>query len=255
MAPAVKGWLGCSALVMVLGGLLLGCTADNNANSGSSNGSHASNSSTPQACEDLGATTTSLSPKCQDALFTGSLAKSPSDEVKRISNEKKVAFGRGLCAYGAALGASTAPRPLYSELIASNAKSWGVSTAVVEELYAAAHFLCPTEMAIIEALPRTRGLTEVALDTAGAGTASVTYTVADGSTLQQTVKLPWHQIVQLPNPIAVTVVVRPVDPKNVECVVAVGGQQLDKQGVDAKTGLATCDVSGEQIERAAVAKH
>src|SRR4051794_37226548 len=162
--------------------LVAGCTSDKRA---TQTGASTTIPAVSKACTTttvaaVGASSTTISEGCADVAFAADLAGSSNKRFEKLSADQVVAFGRSLCAYGAALGASTTPRPLLSEVVRDTSKSWGVDPSVVEDVYEAAHALCPDALKSVDDLHRTpTGVIDIELTVGGSGNVSVSYSAPD----------------------------------------------------------------------------
>lgn len=236
-------------LVVVTATLAAGCT---------DNGSSASSRQTTTSSFGVGlsactspATTSTISQRCRELVFSAGLAKSGSAAVRKLSAPQQLGFARGLCAYAQALAASTRPRPLFSELAKSTATSWGVKPPVFREIYKAAKVLCPEELATIDGLPETRDPIEVSLSIGGSGPVGVTFTSADGNTQQQKVTAPWTLTIELKTAINMTLSARADGSTPLTCSISVSGSSLAEHEPAPQAGEATCSVSADTIASAA----
>jgi len=85
--------------------------------------------------------------------------------------------------------------------------------------------------------------------------ATVTYTVPDGSSTQEQIAAPWTKLLQLETPIAVKVDVRPDESQALGCTIAVNDESAgsSKQVAEAlgKEGeLTTCEADTTAIDEA-----
>lgn len=242
------------AVVVTVGALLAGCSSGGDETA--TRTSTKTKTAIPKECQSASGgdptSTTILSEACQNAIYAQALEGSQSKDVAALSNERKVAFGRGLCEYAKALAASTDPRPSFAELEASTAKSWGVTPQIFEEIYEASRFLCPTEIDTITDLKKPSGPIAVEFDVGGSGSVDVTYTLPDGNPSQKSVTAPWQQIVNLPQPIDVSVTAAGSKGANdVSCSIKVGDKQIVERAAGAKSSSVECTASGADIGRAA----
>lgn len=242
------------AVAVTVATLLAGCSSGGDTTATST--STKAKTGIPKECETSSGgdptSTTVLSEACQNAVYTQALEGSQSKDVAALSKERKVAFGRGLCEYAKVLAQSTDPRPSFAELEASTSKSWGVTPQIFEEIYEASRFLCPTEIGTITDMKKPSGPIAVEIDVGGSGSVNVTYTLPDGNPSQKSVTAPWQQIINLTQPIEVSVTAEAGKGANgVSCSIKVGNKQIVKKAAPAKSSSVECTVSAADVGRAA----
>ncbi len=227
--------------------LLAGCSDDDPSDG---DGAAATTTSLPEACQglDSSGSTTSIPDQCADAIYSQSLDDNGSKEVKELTEEQRIGFGRGICAYAKALALDPTQAPTYSDLIESNAKSWGVSKDAVEEIIDTAGQLCPADLVTVLDLRKDVDATRVDLSVGGTGTATVNYTLPDGTTHEEQITPVWERSLTLRDPIDVQVVARADGDGKVTCSIAVGEKKL--QAKDDASNEVTCAATADEIRSA-----
>lgn len=191
-------------------------------------------------------------PACQDEVYLQAVHAGDFPELKSVDDTQLVAFVRGLCSYAEGLStAAKAERPLYGDLLASTATSWGVPAKTVDAVARSTRLMCPDGFQVLSQLSRSEGGIQVALSVTGTGTADIAYSMPDGSTETVTgSSLPWGQTIHLQQPTAVTINVTPMNGSKVGCRIEVNGKVVDSER-EADTP-ATCEVSSKDVDAAVV---
>lgn len=227
--------------------LLPGCSDDK-----ASDGDDSATTTTelPEACQGLESSgpTTSLPDQCADAIYAQTLGDSGSKEVQELTEDQRIGFGRGICAYAKALALDPTQAPTYSDLIESNATSWGVSKDVVEEIIDTAGQLCPADLVTVLDLRKDVDAVRVDLAVGGTGTATVRYTLPDGTTHDEQITPVWERSLTLRDPIDVQVVARADGDGTVTCSIAVGDEELESN--DEASNEVTCSATADEIRSA-----
>jgi len=246
------------AALLLIAGVLAGCTDDNDGGDAASKTTTTFRAAALAVDCPTGGTTTSVLPeRCLNAAYIATInAKDVPEAVRKLGEDKQLAFAQGICAFAHVVTSGAAPAPVFQRFLDETAKSWKQPKAVVESIYRNASVLCPADYLAIANLPKTAGGTiEVALAVTGQGKATVTYTVPDGSSTQEQIAAPWTKLLQLETPIAVKVDVRPDESQALGCTIAVNDESAgsSKQVAEAlgKEGeLTTCEADTTAIDEA-----
>lgn len=207
---------------------------------------------TPGGCRQATAEGEAPSPACRDLTFVQAVRVGDFPELESLTDDQLTSFAHGLCAYADSIAAAPeVERPVYGDLVASTASSWGVPVATVDAVSQATRLMCPDGHQILARLSRSDSGIQVELSATGSGSADVSYMLPDGSTQNdQGASVPWSQTIYLPQVAALTVSVSPLDGASVGCRITVNGVVLDEER-EANTP-ATCEVQSKDVDKAII---
>lgn len=246
------------AVLLVLVAVSAGCTDKGGSNESAATTTTLRASALAVNCPPYSATTTSALPeRCLNAAFVETVnGKDVPEAVRKLGEEKQLAFGQGICAFAHVVAGGTVAAPLHQQFLRETAAAWKQPPAVVEAIYRNAAVLCPEDYLAIANLPKTAsGAIAVELSVGGTGDATVTYTVPDGSSTQEKVTVPWTKILQLTDPIDVKVDATPGEGGKLSCAITVQNedQGTSKQvaSADGNEGtVTTCEAEAAAIDAA-----
>jgi hypothetical protein len=191
------------------------------------------------------------SPECQSALFASLLDSGEYPDLSQLEAEAAASYARGLCAYAEALeNAPSSDVPLYGDLVASSATSWGVSVAVVEDVIRATNLMCPRGFDTLQKIDRSEEGLALELEITGSGAATVSYTLPDGASQSDRVTVPWQQTIYLPEVMTTSLSVAPDEGAEAGCRIRIGSDLIAEKRPSASP--VTCDATDRDIDRASV---
>lgn len=197
--------------------------------------------------------------ECRQALLLDALDTAGSSALDGVSDAKRVAVAKALCAQADdLLGDESAP-PIRGDVESKVAKAARVSAAAVAAVMDSLDRFCPTEARSLQGLTLTRGMPVVELTVDGSGPIEVTYTATDGSRAKESGFAPWKLPIRYPQPVAIHLEAAPRDlgteagakTSSLRCAIQVGSTTVTKAGPSPKGDTVTCQVSSEQAVAAA----
>lgn len=276
----IRNWWKVAAALFVMAVLAAGCSSGD-ADDEPQEGSRAAvPSSIPPECEgyNLGQeladgeappdpdTTTTIPQSCLDAVYKTLIQESGSDELKSIDPDLQISLAYGACSYAQSGRESNAPSrgiPAFIDLNLaawkSNVKSFQsdlsdeevdevMNETVINEIIATAAALCPEDMQYLQEVSAAAGATQIKIVVISSGDSEITYTIADGSEVTETVSKTWEFMVSLDPVTNYSFRARSTDAE-VTCQIWVGNTVIAEE--EAAAGdFAACAVTESDIRTA-----
>ena len=207
----------------------------------------------PPECKGL--TTTSgnveLPLDCANAVFLVRIKEEGSDEIKALDPDKLIALGSATCTYAKVIATDGPVSTPFEDIVASNAKNWGISEKGVVEVMTASAVLCPNDIQNVLKMRDNADAIPVDYVATGPGELDITYTDIDGNQADITTHTPWEFRISLQQAGQVSMTVKMADGAegNPRCSIKVKRKKLaDKKGKD---GVAKCTVAASDLIAAA----
>lgn len=193
----------------------------------------------------------SLPTDCANAIFVKRIQDEGSAELKKLDKDKLISLGNAVCTFAAVIRDSGPVTTPYSELVAANAKNWGVSEKAVMEITGSSGVLCPDDIDNVIRLQGSVGSVSVDYSAWGPGELKISYTGTDGNLVTRTTHTPWDYRILLTEAGAVTLKVEMAEDGEGDpaCEIRVNRKKI--ASAKAKDGVALCSADSQAIAGAA----
>lgn len=211
-------------------------------------------------------TTTTVPQACLDAVYKTLIQESGSEELKSIDPDLQLSLAYGACSYAQAGRESDAPSRGIPAFIDLNLAAWKANVksfqsdlsdeevdevmneTVINEIISTAAALCPEDMQYLQEVSAEAGATQIKIVVISSGDSEITYTIADGSEVTETVSKTWEFMVSLDPVTNYSFRARSTDAE-VTCQIWVGDTVVTEEKA-AAGDFASCEATESDIRTA-----